>query len=141
MVEQRSPKPQVVGSSPSWPVRFIMSDSNLNLKDRAIWSFVIIVWLTVLWLMNSYIVSNKLIPVLIAMALIVFSVFVLGKTTGFNVFFEKIMQVKSESSKVTWANWDATRKTAVMVSALVAAFALLMWVVDTVFTLAVKTML
>ena len=142
MVEQRSPKPQVVGSSPSWPVQYIMSEKiSINYKDRLIWAFLIIVWTIALWSISHFSVDNRLAVLAITLMLLAFSSILLSKTDGLRNFFEKIMLIRTESLKVSWANWENTRKTAIMVSILVAVFAVIMWLVDTIFILIIKGML
>ena len=140
LAEQRSPKPQVVGSSPSWPgIR--MTNSPKLTKDYLVWSFIFILWGLGIYGLSSISTSYKIVPIAITIVLVATSIIVLRKTEFAKQKFEAFSKIKIEFSKVSWASLEATRKTALMVGFLIFLFALIMWAVDSFFTYIVKILL
>ena len=118
-----------------------MSISTVKIKDRLIWSFLVLVWLSALWSLNHFSSIGSLVSVGFGILLLAITSALLSKTQKMGEFFAKLMSIKLEAAKVSWSSWENTRKTALMVSVLVAVFAVLMWMVDAFFTLLIKNML
>ena len=145
LVEQRSPKPQVVGSSPSWPakikckvnvskqIKTVANAKEINpILDYATW--MVLSLLVIGFVMFSQ--FNKMTGMAIklgysivafAICMLVYSFTAMGRET---LNFAKLSRI--EFLKIVWPNQQEASRMTMMVVFAVAVLALLLWLLDAV---------
>jgi preprotein translocase subunit SecE len=118
-----------------------MSSLKANSKDNLIYLTVLLLWFSVIYLISYLGLSNNLMVISLGLVASAASVLLLRSTAKFKSFFEKFLSIRSEATKISWAGLSDTRKTVFFVAMLIGLFSIFMWLVDTLFTLIIKSML
>ena len=147
MVEHRSPKPRVGGSSPSWPattknpVWGVFFGLNMSVQeDQQEFRFGALKWLVVFALIavgvwgNSYFDAQPMIVrALVLVVLGVAAVVVAVQTAQGNAFWRLTKEAQVEVRKVVWPTRQETNQTTLIVVAVVFVMGLILWGLDTFF--------
>ncbi len=137
LAEQRSPKPQVGGSSPSWPAS-VSRQMNNKVKIQKVWldRFVEIlagaILIAALW--AHYYFNELAVPVRFAGWIVV-----LGAVAGLLMLTELgrrsyafVREAANEMYKVVWPTRAETLQSTFVVIVVVAIIALIVWGIDTI---------
>jgi preprotein translocase subunit SecE len=157
LVEQRSPKPQVGGSIPSWPAikmawwcwvnsirRFLFmaskqtsaqkvtkaSANSMSLRDRFIWIVIALLFCGALFVSFHYASVGLPIKLLALIVLAGFSFFLASLTAKGRDMNVYLLATRNELFKVTWPNRSETTQTGVMVMVVALVTSLLLWGID-----------
>ena len=137
MVEQRSPKPQVGGSSPSWPAtqekikimntQLEQSNSVVDIVKLVFSSLIIISSLSVFYIFSDI---SQIIRVsgLLLMCLVAFGLMFttqLGKR-----FWSFVLESKQEFKRISWPTKDEAVRTTLLVILMVFIVGLMLWLLD-----------
>ncbi len=140
MAEQRSPKPQVGGSIPSWPAIFVVhSKESLNrMADKIkllIAALILGGALYAFYAFEEYALVLRVLGLLVA---VVIAGFVATRTAvgGGALAFTRGAVV--EVRKVVWPTRKETVQTTIMVMAMVVVVGIILWVFDWVLAWAVQ---
>ena len=98
-------------------------------------------WLLLIFLLAKFEVSNTLVSIPACLILFSASIYALRNTDFVVNNVDKFAKIRLEFLKVSWASFQASKKTAIMVGVLIALFSIIMWLVDTLFTYVVKNIL
>ena len=159
MAEQRSPKPQVGGSIPSWPARckfgriamgvcarliFLSSSKEIGIGaslDWLKWGLVgIIVALAVYanWYYQEQSLFLRVLGLLIAGA----AAFLIAvKTEKGNAAWNLIKEARSEIRRVVWPTNNETTQTTLVVIVMVFIFSLILWGLDSLLSWLVSSLI
>lgn len=142
MVEQRSPKPQVGGSSPSWPaspavlnkIKILMnsqSEETSSLVDvvKQVSSLILAIAGLVAFYQFSDVLLLYRVLGLVAVVLIAFFIF-FTTAKGRSAWLFAI-ESKYEFRRVVWPSKDETVKTTLLVFAMVLLVGVILWLLDT----------
>ncbi len=146
MVEHRSPKPEVGGSSPSWPARNLNNgcdklDTEINKKDLIKWIIagVILASATfVFYYFNQYPFIYRVLGLIGIIVLDFFVVFNTEKVKSLRVF---IYNARVELKKVIWSTKAEVTQTTIIVLIVVIIMSLLLWLLDKFFGAGIKFLL
>ena len=149
MAEQRSPKPQVGGSIPSWPAIFnIRIDKLIPMESKADSSasrFDVLKWLVVFVLIAAGIAGNQyynaeslLYRVLALVVLALVAGFVALQTDRGRRFAVLLKEARVEIRKVVWPTRPELIQTTVIVVVFVLVVSLLLWGMDSLISMLVS---
>ena len=134
MAEQRSPKPQVVGSNPSWPVRFITKMNKIEFIKKNIYIFFIIITL-IFFLSLNYFFALKEELKIISYILIVSSILLyIYKTKYIKKITEYLKDSKTELKNITWPKLKDARQSTFAVLIIVLITSIIIWILDSILT-------
>ena len=126
LAERRSPKPQVVGSIPSGPARFIMN-STLN---NILWLVSLTAAFAAVILFTYLEDLGLLYRVLMLVGLMALSLGVLGQTEFGKNAVKLISDARIEIAKVVWPGRGETTQMTIMVLVMILILALVFWGLD-----------
>ncbi len=134
MAEQRSPKPQVGGSNPSWPVRFITKMNKIEFIKKNIYIFFIIITL-IFFLSLNYFFALKEELKIISYILIVSSILLyIYKTKYIKKITEYLKDSKTELKNITWPKLKDARQSTFAVLIIVLITSIIIWILDSILT-------
>lgn len=158
LVEQRSPKPQVVGSSPSWPaiqnqVLLIynpkikkmnaQAEDASNVLDvvKQVFSLVLVVaGVTAFYYFSDVAGFTTLYRVLMLVAIIVAAIGLMLTTSRGKGIWAFALESKQEVRKVVWPTREETMRTTLLVFGLVFLVGLMLWLLDMSLFWAIKSL-
>lgn len=144
LVERRSPKPKVGGSSPSWPaialVKFNRANMGNNVQGQAssLGSLDMPKWLVVVTISaagiygnshfaNEYSVYTRSLLLLLMAGV---AIFMALQTTRGIAFMRLVKESRAEIRRVVWPTRKEATQTTLIVAAFVFVMALILWGVD-----------
>lgn len=146
LVEQRSPKPQVGGSIPSWPASFkslknMMTNKQTEIKsakptysfDWLKWSFIVVLIAVGVWANYHYNQIDWAFRFAGWIVLTCFLVFIALQTAVGRNSWRFAQEARIELRKVVWPTRQETVQTTIIVIAMVMLMAIILWGLDTLF--------
>ncbi len=136
MVEQRSPKPQVAGSNPSWPVKVCMKNY-LKINETAFFITSIIIIFTLI----NYLAINKNIMLLLTTCICIATIisFLLTIKKSQTLLFFK--DIKSEIKNIYWPKKKEINQTLLMVVIITLLTSITLWIIDSILTRIITKMI
>ena len=127
MVEQRSPKPRVGGSSPSWPESFYLNKMK-NYKTKKYIAIKIIILLALLTIINI-LIQKKIVMLLIISVIIIISTIILFKNKK-----SDLLDLKSEIKSISWPDKKEVNQSMLTVTLIIIGASLIIWLIDSTLT-------
>jgi preprotein translocase SecE subunit len=118
-----------------------MNTLKMKKKETFIYLILSLLWISCSWALSYYNQEYKIISVAVAIVLAIVTLLVLGKTSLGAEGKSRLLGIKQEVLKISWASLTNTKSTMIMVTALVALFSIILWFIDTMFTGMIQLML
>ena len=146
LVEHRSPKPEVGGSSPSWPARIRIMVANkleieTNKNDLVKWILAGIIFagsILALYYLDQYPLIYRVLGLIGIIFLDFFIVFNTEKIKSLRIFTH---DARVELKKVVWSTKAEVIQTTVIVFVVVIIMSLLLWLLDKLLGAGIKFLL
>ncbi len=137
MAEQRSPKPQVGGSNPSWPVIIFIKMKNITKNKKIFFTFIFILFFSILITFNHLFKINNYVKIMLITLLALFFLFLIKKNIEKIKYY--LAESKSEINKITWPPLKEVRQSTLLVIAIVSLISLLLWMLDSIITFVISS--
>ena len=146
MVERRSPKPNVGGSSPSWPAKSIARKSHpgdtksmsVSTEQQAASNLDPLKWVIVVLLVGAAVAGNWyyasqpiLYRVIAVVALVAMAGWVFTLTGPGKAFLGMLKDARIETRKIVWPSRKETNQVTGVVLLVVLIMSLILWLLDT----------
>ena len=146
LVEHRSPKPEVGGSSPSWPARIKIMvanklDTETNKNDLIKWvlaSLIFIASLVAFYYLEQYPLIYRILGLVGVIFLDFFILFNTEKIKNLRVF---TYDARVELKKVVWSTKAEVVQTTIIVFVVVIIMSILLWLLDKLLGAGIKLLL
>ena len=146
LVEHRSPKPEVGGSSPSWPARIKIMvanklDTETNKNDLIKWvlaSLIFVASLVAFYYLEQYPLIYRILGLVGVIFLDFFILFNTEKIKNLRVF---TYDARVELKKVVWSTKAEVVQTTIIVFVVVIIMSILLWLLDKLLGAGIKLLL
>tara|TARA_B100000035_G_scaffold301338_1_gene297831 strand:+ start:300 stop:809 length:510 start_codon:yes stop_codon:yes gene_type:complete len=146
LVEHRSPKPEVGGSSPSWPARIKIMvanklDTETNKNDLIKWilaSLIFVSSLAAFYYLDQYPLVYRILGLVGVVFLDFFILFNTEKIKNLRVF---TYDARVELKKVVWSTKAEVVQTTIIVFVVVIIMSVLLWLLDKLLGAGIKFLL
>ena len=146
LVEHRSPKPEVGGSSPSWPARIKIMvanklDTETNKNDLIKWvlaSLIFIASLVAFYYLEQYPLIYRILGLVGVIFLDFFILFNTEKIKNLRVF---TYDARVELKKVVWSTKAEVVQTTIIVFVVVIIMSIILWLLDKLLGAGIKLLL
>ena len=130
MEEQRSPKPQVGGSNPSWPVTKKMNTIDFIKKK---YKFLIIIISLFLLTANYYFNLKKELKIF-NYSIIILTTFFICNIWLTKKIIEYLKESKNEIKNITWPEINDAKKSSLTILLIVLITSIIIWILDSILT-------
>ena len=146
LVEHRSPKPEVGGSSPSWPARIKIMvanklDTETNKNDLIKWvlaSLIFVASLVAFYYLEQYPLIYRILGLVGVIFLDFFILFNTEKIKNLRVF---TYDARVELKKVVWSTKAEVVQTTIIVFVVVIIMSIILWLLDKLLGAGIKLLL